>query len=359
MMEKMVEDVIAKCLAESGSEANKEEQRLRKFLSTTLAKYREVKAKKKKEKLKSDFLRKLEASQSALEAGDQAQEASESQSAEEAFDAALAEAEDIGNEGLSVTDTLGHELPVSVRDIPPHELQQHAALANLELRHTNEVSAADISIGTLKPLEDIPVASLAYGLERILFNPGVHWLQDPRTKYYNYSQGLQSIPDTSEFDFERLPIFMKPSSDSNLRKLLDSSSQIFAGSTSSLTGALSQIYFTLNGNKPLNTQSQSFVDSPRSFSPGARLPVSIILHRTPQGKYVVDADKAMDANPDNPLSEKGHILEKMLTYPPEEFNRFLKTSKNPLRPEESRDKKEAYHFATVGDPPEQTLGKGG
>ena len=346
MMEKMVENVITRCSSASGSDAILEEERLRQFLSTTLASYRHLKAKRQKEKLKSDFVKKLEASEHALAmAEEEAEAVPASDPLEEAFDAALSE--EASDEGAIVEQASPVDPDIPERDLPPHHQSVQTGVSHVELRHQHEVSSADIGIGALKPLEDIPVASLAYGLERILFNPGVHWLQDPRTKYYNYSEALQSIPDTQEFDFERLPLFMKPSSDPNLRKLLENSTQKFAGSTSSLTGALSQIYYTLNGNKPLNTQFQSFIDSPRSFSPGARIPKSIILNRTAEGKYIVDADKAMDNGPDNPLSEKGHILEKMLTNPPEEFSRFLKASKNPLKPEESRDKKEAYHFATV------------
>lgn len=350
MMEKMVETMIEKCLADETGETSKaEEQRLRQFLSKSLANYRVLKQKKKKELLKSDFLWKLEATSGALQA-DQDIDAllAASASAEEMFDAALGgdTAVESSEDVVSESSEAGHSAS-TVIDVADCEEEQQKATLHMQRRHHADVSAADIEIGELEPLEDIPVASLSYDLERILFNPGVHWLRDPRTNFYNYSKALQSIPDTKDFDFSRLPPFMKPSSDPNLRQLLAGSPQTFAGSTSSLTGALSQIYFTINGNKPLNTQSQSFIDSPRSFSPGARLPASIILNRTEEGKYIVDADKAMDSGPDNPLSEKGHILEKMLTYPPEEFRRFLKNSKNPLRPDESRDKKEAYHFATV------------
>lgn len=350
-MRLLVENAIQKYRT-STSEAAAElaEKRLRALLSESLRTYRSLRENRHKRKHRSQFLRRLQTSQAALDAEvpDGFCEPAMLDD-RDPFDIALADYKARVAE-IEFNQFLAEEDGNSEATSTDGSLAKASGSRSLSLvrREEVELSSTSVEIGSLAPLEEIPVASLAYGLERILFNPGVHWLQDPRSKFYNYSEALQHIPDTKDFDFERLPMFMKPSSDPNLRKLLANSSQVFAGSTSSLTGALSQIYFALNGKKPLNTQSQSFVNAPRSFSPGARLPASLILNRTEEGKYVVDADKAMDVKaPDNPLSEKGHILEKMLTFPPEEFERFLKTSKNPLKPDESRDKKEAYHFATV------------
>jgi hypothetical protein len=130
--------------------------------------------------------------------------------------------------------------------------------------------APEIKIETVTPLRDAEVATLSHGLQRVLFNPGIHWLQHPRTGFYNYTQAIQTVADREDFDFERLPRFVRPSQDADLRELLKQSGRKFAGSTSSLTSAMSQIYFALNGKKQLNTQLPNFVsqvslDEPSRF----------------------------------------------------------------------------------------------
>lgn len=94
------------------------------------------------------------------------------------------------------------------------------------------LSAPEVQIETVMPLRDAEVASLAHGLQRVLFNPGIHWLQHPRTGYYNYTKAVQPVADREDFDFDRLPKFVRPSQDPDLRELLKQSGRKFAGSTS-------------------------------------------------------------------------------------------------------------------------------
>lgn len=74
-----------------------------------------------------------------------------------------------------------------------------------------------------------PIPKLAHGLDRVLFklvsapcilsvshrsfSPGVHWLQDPRSRVYNFSPYLENIPKVTDFAFERLVGFVKSSRD--------------------------------------------------------------------------------------------------------------------------------------------------
>ena len=44
-------------------------------------------------------------------------------------------------------------------------------------------------------------------------SPGVHWLQDPRSRVYNFTPWLETIPKVSDFAFERLDGFVKSSHD--------------------------------------------------------------------------------------------------------------------------------------------------
>jgi hypothetical protein len=92
--------------------------------------------------------------------------------------------------------------------------------------------ATEVKIDTVTPLKDAEVATLAHGLQRVLFNPGIHWLQHPRTGFYNYTKAVQAVADKEDFDFGRLPKFVRPSQDADLRELLKQSARKFAGSTS-------------------------------------------------------------------------------------------------------------------------------
>jgi hypothetical protein len=97
-----------------------------------------------------------------------------------------------------------------------------------------------------------PVATLAHGLSRVLFNPGVHWLQDPRTLVYNFDHRLQDLVSPDQFNFDALTPYVTSSRDQQLVQLAHQNQRKYCGSTSSMTQTLSQIYLMLNGNKPLN-----------------------------------------------------------------------------------------------------------
>ena len=44
-------------------------------------------------------------------------------------------------------------------------------------------------------------------------SPGVYWLRDPRSRIYNFTPWLESIPAVTDFDFERVTGFVKSSMD--------------------------------------------------------------------------------------------------------------------------------------------------
>lgn len=82
--------------------------------------------------------------------------------------------------------------------------------------------------------------------------PGVHWLQDPDTKAYNFDSYLDNIPQVSDFAFDRLPGFVPSSQDKALMTYARKAQCNYVGSTSSLTGILTQIYLLLSEEKLVN-----------------------------------------------------------------------------------------------------------
>ena len=128
------------------------------------------------------------------------------------------------------------------------------------------------------------IATLAHSLDRVLFNPGVHWVRDPRSGVYNFSPSLEKLPQVNEFDFEKLPEYITSSKDEILGELAKREGSEFVSSTSSTTGMLSQvspffrtafrvglillqIYLWLSHGKQVNTDMLSAVwsEAVRSF----------------------------------------------------------------------------------------------
>ncbi|WFD26010.1 hypothetical protein MNAN1_000985 [Malassezia nana] len=193
------------------------------------------------------------------------------------------------------------------------------------------------------------VAKLAHGLDRVLFNPGIHWLQDQRTGIYNYDPHLRRVLDVDLFDYSALPPYLTSSRDEELLQITKRQKRKYCGSTSSMTGLLSHCYYLLSRWKEpeLKGFSPSFKDMPTGFSEGAKLPASIMLRYQPDGFYAIDADKSHDGEPDNTnyvLASLGKSLEKFLTVPPEEYAMYERVNSWKLT-DEARNQPEAYHYA--------------
>lgn len=87
-----------------------------------------------------------------------------------------------------------------------------------------------------------PIATLAHGLDRVLFNPGVHFLRDPRSGVYNFPPTtLESVPRLEDFEFEKLPAYITSSKDEALLALAVKEGKTWVGSTSTSVGMLCQV----------------------------------------------------------------------------------------------------------------------
>ncbi|KAJ7069855.1 mitochondrial protein Pet127-domain-containing protein [Mycena amicta] len=190
-----------------------------------------------------------------------------------------------------------------------------------------------------------PIATLAHGLERVLFNPGVHWLQDPRSRVYNFPPYLEHIPRVNDFAFEKLAGFVKSSRDEDLRSLAKREDRLFAGSTSSLSGMLSHCYFLISEHRPVDISSLShvFANEDKNFTPGQRMPTSVTFNYK-DGVYAIDSDS--DDTSKNVLTWLGTLLEKFLTTPEAEFKEFMRSSSTQSAPEAEEDPvREAYRYS--------------
>ncbi|PSS10590.1 hypothetical protein M430DRAFT_108123, partial [Amorphotheca resinae ATCC 22711] len=121
----------------------------------------------------------------------------------------------------------------------------------------------------------------------------------------------------------------------------------YTGSTSSTTAALGHFHFLLSQWRPINTGalSQSFPVEFNTFTTLQRGPSAIFL-RWRDGTYAIDADKEFDTA--NILSMLGKSMEKLLTLPPEDFEKYRKENSNQIS-EEERNEAEAFNYTAIGD----------
>lgn len=209
---------------------------------------------------------------------------------------------------------------------------------------TVEANALNISpLGRMGP----PVPQLSHDLSRVLFNPGIYQLQDPRSRVYNFDPYLEKIMPVSEFDFKILKEYITSSRDEALQSLALQHGKKYVGSSSSMTSTLSQFHFLLSRWRDLNTASLSrgFSDPLKSFTIISRSPASVFL-RYREGVYAMDSDKEYDTG--NILMSLGKSMEKLLTQKPQDFERYRKGSEIQI-PAEERNAPEAYQYTHSGD----------
>ncbi|KAG8759509.1 hypothetical protein FRC14_005797 [Serendipita sp. 396] len=194
------------------------------------------------------------------------------------------------------------------------------------------------------PERQPPLPSLAHSLDRVLFNPGAHWLRDPRSCVYNFDESLETIPDIHDFDFDRLTPYVRSSRDQALENLARGEGKRFAGSTSSLGGLLSHIYFLLANGREVDTTvlSNSFSKMSRDYTYGARWPGGINL-RYSDGVYCIDSHE-IEESEKHLLLNMGTMLEKFITHSPSDFDFLRRDSPIPDNIEELK-RPETYRYS--------------
>ncbi|KAL6849405.1 hypothetical protein ACO1O0_008945 [Amphichorda felina] len=205
----------------------------------------------------------------------------------------------------------------------------------------------NIDFNPVEEDEDLEVPALSYGLDRVLFNPGVYQIQDTRSHVYNFDPYLTTIMPVDEFDFDALKAYITSSKDTRLRNMAKKHGMKYCGSTSSMTAILSHLHYLLSAwRKPdFSMISRSLEPESFNFTKLTRSPAAAYA-RLNDGVYAIDADKEYDK--ENVLSMLGKSMEKLLTLPREEFEKYRRTRSH-LLSEDERNADEAYHYTTLGD----------
>lgn len=208
------------------------------------------------------------------------------------------------------------------------------------------ISTTDLSVTALN-IGQPPVPPLQYGLDRALFNPGVYQLQDPHSRVYNFDPYLQNVMPITEFDFNALKEYKSSSQDDVLSSIAKQHEKKFIGSTSSMTATLGHFHYLLSNWRDINLDmlSRGFKAEAAKFTNINRAPNAIFLrHR--DGTYAIDADKEHDSP--NVLMMLGKSMEKLLTLPKEQYERYRKGSSNPILDAE-KEEAESYEYTTMGN----------
>lgn len=215
-----------------------------------------------------------------------------------------------------------------------------------ETRNVKKVKTRNIGLEPID-VDTAPVPRVEYGLDRVLFNEGVYVLQDPRTRVFNFDPYLATIMPVDEFDFEALKQYVTSSKDTTLIGVAKKHNKKFTGSTSSMTATLAHFHYLLSSWRPINPEriSKGYVPDSENFGAILRAPAATFLHYK-DGTYAIDADKEYDT--DTILSMLGKSMEKLLTAPKEEYEKYRRSNSHQLT-EEERNADESYHYTTFGD----------
>ena len=200
----------------------------------------------------------------------------------------------------------------------------------------------------LSPVEEntLPVPRLSHDLSRVLFNPGIYQLQDPRSRVFNFDPYLQHIMPVTEFDYNALKDYITSSKDDTLSNIALQRGRKYVGSSSSMTGMLVHFHFILSHWREINTGtlSRGFPEKLTTFTAIQRAPSAIFL-RWKDGHYAIDADKEYDSA--NILMSLGRSMEKLFTLEKDDFERYRKSNGTEFS-EEERSIPESYHYSEMG-----------
>lgn len=213
---------------------------------------------------------------------------------------------------------------------------------------TGEISSRKLAYSGVQVEDQQMPPPLAHNLDRVLFNPGVHFLKDPRSGVFNFSPYLENIMSVKDFDFTKIPQYVPSGQDHRLSSIAKDRGKKYVGSTSSLTGILSHLHRTLSHERKPHIMSLSklFPGKTKSFTYTQLKPVSVFLrYNDKTGVHSVDSDQSN--NEEIIVSVLGHLLEAMLTTPEVEFEKMRKGVDSGKRAPEDQPQN-AYHYTECG-----------
>ena len=153
----------------------------------------------------------------------------------------------------------------------------------------------------------------------------------------------------TEFDFNALKPYVTSSQDVTACEMTEKHKKKYYGSSSSMTSVLAHFHYLLSAWRPVDISriSRGYDDPLRSFTRLLRAPTAMFLrYKEKEDIYAIDADKEYDYA--NILMNLGKSMEKQLTMPKDQFERYRRSDPNKITAEEEAATPESYHYSTAG-----------
>ncbi|KAL6949020.1 hypothetical protein ACO0QE_001506 [Hanseniaspora vineae] len=217
---------------------------------------------------------------------------------------------------------------------------------NFQLRHIDSKDAI------LPP-------TLKHGIDYALFQPLTFQLvKDKRSGKSVLGESVSTPINVHNFNYDALPKYKTPSEDKVLLQVAKDAAAKFYSSSSSMTGALSQIHFFLSNFRPvkhhyLSKTFETFSD----YAMSAKQAVSLLVQRksddqnvTSAPVYSISNDKSADT--EIILSRLGHALETQLTTTKEDFDKNYDKSHPNYSPNQDTTKlpeQDYFHYSKISN----------
>lgn len=189
-------------------------------------------------------------------------------------------------------------------------------------------------VSLISPNEFDKIPSLASKLDLVVQKPGIYKLSDMK-KYIGEQRYdfLKTIPQPEEVDFDQIPPYSPPSTDSKLIDFARQQHCRYLMSTSTISYFLSHLYYNLSFFKEPNFGNVgNFHQKERMrFMNAQKKPYTSFMKCVDKEKNVwaFDSDSGMFAPNHLILIQMGKILERVYTMEPDHFNAtFIKGKQN-------------------------------
>lgn len=180
------------------------------------------------------------------------------------------------------------------------------------------------------------VPTVAHGIDVVLKGDGLYPLEAPwllprhRPARRLFSDSLRQIVQPDQIAWNEIPPYIPASEDSALHDVAQRTNNIsFCSSTSSITPTLSLLYHVISNFKDTGLfggLSAQIRDMPATFSKMHRRPIAVTIKKVHNEEknekplYSISAHSGKDRGP-SILRDLGHSMERMLTTPPNEFDK--------------------------------------
>lgn len=216
-------------------------------------------------------------------------------------------------------------------------------------KHSNTLNVSNLKLKPIHILNQPKIPKLQHDLDKVLFNPGIHFIKDPRTNIYNFVPFLEHLISIKDFNFDLIPKYIPSGKDEKLSNIAQEHNCKYTSSTSSLTSVLVKFHNLISHDRPPNILniSKNFYGKTTDFTQAQKRPSSIFLTRQSTKTFSIDQDQSQST--EMILTILGNILETFLTTTESKFKLFHKENKSSLTQDKMKPSSQnTYNYSQCG-----------